>query len=213
MKEVFDFLKQLTLGMPSYMRGGILVFITICVSLYFMGFDVDTIRKIRQQHEITESSIKLSNRIKRDDSDILNTVSHEIFEDIHDIQGVAIFEMSPTLSPRVIKVVTRDGNSDFKDFFKVGRKFHIGSTLPKMYSYNREGFRYVDDTDDHYWLKDIIKCESVVSVSIMYRNICVGNIMVFLDKKLNKYDEKDLDYIIGNISNQSVNIVEQLYYK
>lgn len=212
MKEAFDFLKTLTLGIPSYIRGGILVLITLFVFLYFMGFNVEFIQQMRQRSEITESSIKLSKRIEKDDTDILHNVSHQIFKDVDDILGVAIFELSPTLSPRVLKVITRDGEEDFEKFFKVGREFHIGSTVPTMYGSIREGFPYVNDTDDHYWLRDL-HCESVVSVAIMYRNICVGNIMVFLDKKLDKYEDQDLKYIVGNISNQSINIVEQLYYK
>ena len=212
MKEAFDFLKSLSLGIPIYARGIILVLIIILTSLYFLGFDMDTIHRILHQHEITESSIKLSNRIKKDDSDIIHSVSHQIFKDVDDILGVAIFELSPTLSPRVLKVITRDGRDDFEQFFKVGREFHIGSTVPTMYGSIREGFPYINDTDDHHWLRNL-QCESVVSVAIMYRNICVGNIMVFLDKKLNEYDEDELKYIVGNISNQSINIVEQLYFR
>jgi len=211
MKEVFDFLKSLTVGIPPTIRGGILVLIVICSTMYFMGFNIDSIDKIRADYEITESSIKLSNRIKKDESDVVTQMSHQIFADMDQIMGVAIFEFSPTLSPRVIKVITRDGESDFEDFFRLGREFHIGSTVPTMYGSIREGFPYINDKDDHYWIKDL-HCESVISVAIMYRGICVGNIMVFLDKKLDAYGDEEIKYVVGNLTNHSLNIVEHLYY-
>ena len=208
-----DLFKQLTSGLPAYLKGVILVLIVVCTSLYFMGFNPESIKSLfSSDHEITESSIKLSNKIDKDDSDIIESVSHQIFKDVDEIIGVAIFELSPTLSPRVLKVITRDGSNDFENFFKIGREFHIGSTVPTMYGSIRQGFPYVNDTDDHHWLCDL-KCESVISVAIMYRNVCVGNIIVFLEKKLDKYSDYELKYIIGNISNQSINIVEQLYFK
>ena len=189
----------------------IMVFAAITIGfIQYTGIDADSLRTARTVIEIKSHSILLDKRCKKYGYDVVDKSAEDLY--IHNsCLGVAIFGAEPEMQARLLKVVARDGIKEITDLVKVGSSIDIDSQASQTWASMRASIHHSENLSEHQL---VWRCgvKSIIAYPIEYQNAVVGTIIMFLDKKIEEYTEREMKINIGNMRNQAILISKEMYY-
>jgi hypothetical protein len=202
--------EKLADGIHPIFKGMLLMLIIVFSFMYFTGFNWNVISKAKYVVEMENNSILLDKRAKKYGYEVVNDAAHNVYIESNAF-GVCVLGAEPEIQARVLKVIARDGEREFKEKIRVGLIMDINTQEPDTWMALRSNIHYTKnvDSDDAMYGHGI---RSVIAVPISYQGIVVGTIMVFMEKNISDYSEKEIDIIVSKTKNESLNISKELYY-
>lgn len=216
-----DFLKELALKLaediPSWTRSICIFMIIIFGGLKLIGVSPENIERIVDAIDVVlnNKTILLSARSDKDKNKTVNEAAESLYEKIRDdygAVGVSIISFEPELQPKLLKVISREGSKTFDRTVEVGSERYLQGGSKDIFITNREGITSLYNLHDNKILMDI-GIVSIISMPIMYRQNCVGSVMIFLSKSKSEINPNDYLYVEGSMKIEVNHILNELYFK
>ncbi len=210
-----DVVQVLAEGIPVWLRSVLVTLCIIFVGLWSLGINVQSIRDAMYFRDVRKNSILLSNRAEKDGDNTVDVSAEELYRRLKNsgvnVIGISVVSFEPEIQPKVLKVIAKDGNSDFERTIVVGSERYLNGGALNLFIANREGMNYMNNVSEARIIKEI-GVESVIAMPIIYNSICVGSMIVFLDDKMGSIQPKEYDYISGCTKIEVHEILDKLYY-
>tara|TARA_R110000765_G_scaffold359289_1_gene449567 strand:- start:293 stop:940 length:648 start_codon:yes stop_codon:yes gene_type:complete len=206
-KAVFESLSK---GIPAWLRGSILTLTVVLAFMHFSGFTYDNYVIAQKLADLKHESILMSYRSSLDEDRYAN----RIVEEVHSITGsygVALFSLEPEYIPKVVSVLSRDGDHRFEQYVKVGQQIHISSRLPAAWMHLREGLVHEENLNDRHQLFKI-GIKSCIAHPVVYKGLTIGVLGLFLDKSFDEYTATQIEEFNGELRLACNKIAEEFYY-
>lgn len=214
MTIVKDVVIVLVDGIPVWLKSVLSTVAIIIFGLWALGFDYQSAVDAKKLKHMRENSILLSKRANKDKKNIVDSSAKKVYEKLGDSQGlmgVSIISFEPEIQPKVLKVIARDGDKEFKKAIVVGSETYLSGAAMSLFLANREGINYMSKEIKTKILKDI-GIKSIVSTPIIYRGICIGSMVLYFDREITDIGVDDYEYINGTCKIETHQILEVLYY-
>jgi hypothetical protein len=212
---VKDIIAVLAEGIPVWLRSVFIAMCIVLIGMWALGFNLNNIREVMYLNDIRKNSLLLSKRSAKDNNETVNTSAEELYNRLKkgdvSVIGISVVSFEPEIQPKVLKVIARDGDSDFKRTIVIGSERYLNGGALSLFLANREGINYMSNISNARILKDI-GVESVIAMPIIYNNICVGSMVVFLGDNIETVNQERYEYINGCTKIETHQILENLYY-
>ena len=157
-----EFLKELAIRLsedvPVWLRSILIVLIIVFSGMWALGFNYQNIRDIVFLNNVRRNSILLSKRSCREDNETVDASAKKIYKkmcDTHGMIGVSIISFEPEIQPKVLKVISREGDSNFEKTIQVGSERYLSGGAKSLFIANREGIIFLKNIEKNKLLKDI----------------------------------------------------------
>ena len=210
MNLVKDMCLKLVDGINPIFRGMILMLIIVLTFMWATGFNYTNFMVAQEVIEIQKESILLSTRSEMDNDIFSNKVVKEVYATTG-VYGVALFGLEPEYIPKVIHAIAKEGTNEFKDYIKIGKRYHISSTLPETYMSLREGLTHKKNVAPEV-LANGAGFRSFITHPVVYRGITVGALAVFLENRIETYSDFEIRRYDAELRMACVSLSEEFYY-
>lgn len=215
MTFVKDIIAVLAEGIPVWLRSVFIAMCIVLIGMWALGFNLNNIREVMYLNKVRKNSILLSKRSSKDKNETVNASAEELYDRLKksdvSVIGISVVSFEPEIQPKVLKVIARDGDSDFKRTIVIGSERYLNGGALSLFLANREGINYMSNISKARILTDI-GVESVIAMPIIYNNICVGSMVVFLGDNIETVEQERYEYINGCTKIETHQILENLYY-
>jgi hypothetical protein len=200
---------------PVIIRGALLTLIVIVglgvVVIKVTGITPQSIRTAQQVIEIEDNSILLNKRCKKYGYGIVDDAATKLFKEVNGTFGVAILGAEPEMQARILRVVARDGIKLFNEVYRSGSTVDIDSQVPREWLSMRSSIPHIQNVSETGTVYPY-GVRSMIAFPIEYQTVVIGTIMIFLDKSLGSYSDKEMGVIVAKARNEADTISRKLYY-